>query len=210
LINECPHHAFPQELLNYFFYEGLTNECQSKVDIAAGGTIGNKTAEEMHRIYEKLSESTLQKGERQRSAQVFHRTMKKIEPIGSEAQQPWRNIREVAMEIRPGPCRICGSYQHNAETCDAVIGEYDSGNDICYLKDNDQQGQYTNALPIHQQLHLVEERETVTKTLEEMNAHIRTLVNLNTPLVKNLSRNFGELVRRMEIKEEQHQLQYTQ
>ena len=162
----------------------------------------------MRRIYERLSESILQKCERQRSAQIFHRTMNRMEPIGGEVQQPWRNIREVAMEIRPGPCRICGSYKHNAETCDAVIGEYDSVRNICFSKDNDQLGQYTDMLPIHQQLHLVEEKEAMTKTLEEMKAHIRTLVNLNTALVENLSRNFGDLVRRIEMKEEQHQLQY--
>ena len=65
---ECPHHSFSPKLLNVFFYQGLTYDCQSKVDTAAGGAIGDKTAEEMNGIYEKLSESTQQKCGHQRNA----------------------------------------------------------------------------------------------------------------------------------------------
>lgn len=44
LLVECPHHYYAQELLNQFFYDGLTLQGQVMVDGAAGGTIGNKTA----------------------------------------------------------------------------------------------------------------------------------------------------------------------
>ena len=81
---ECPHHSYSQELLNQFFYEGLTCDCQSKVDTAAGGAIGDKTAVEMHEIYEKLSESSKQKCERQRNTQGSHRTMERLEPTRRE------------------------------------------------------------------------------------------------------------------------------
>ena len=102
-------------------------DCQSKVDTAVGGAIGDKTVVVMHEIYEKLSESTQQKCERQRNAQGSHRTMERIESTRREVQQPWRNIREVAMEIRPGLCRICGSYEHSFETCYAVIKDLENG-----------------------------------------------------------------------------------
>lgn len=41
---ECPHHHYSNELLNQFFYDGLTVENQCMVDSAAGGTVGVKTA----------------------------------------------------------------------------------------------------------------------------------------------------------------------
>ena len=58
--------------------------------------------------------------------------MERLETPRQEVQQPWKGRREVAMETRPRPCRVCGSYGHSAETCDAVIKdlEYGSGNEM--------------------------------------------------------------------------------
>ena len=55
------------------------------------------------------------------------------------------------MEIRPGLCRVCGSYGHSAETCDAVIEDlsYGSGNEMCasYPGAYDQPRRDNNAFP---------------------------------------------------------------
>ncbi|KAL5789432.1 hypothetical protein ACOSQ2_004320 [Xanthoceras sorbifolium] len=39
LLNHCPHHRYPLELQNQFFYDRLTLNCQAIVDNAAGGAI---------------------------------------------------------------------------------------------------------------------------------------------------------------------------
>nr|GLL27278.1 uncharacterized protein LOC109169442 [Ipomoea trifida] len=46
LLIQCPHHGYPLELQNQTFYDGLTQASQSMVDNAAGGAMGEKTAEE--------------------------------------------------------------------------------------------------------------------------------------------------------------------
>jgi len=77
--------------------------------------------------------------------------MERLELPRREVQQPWKGRREVAMEIRPGPCKVCGSYEHSAETCDAVIEDlaYSSGNEMCtsYPGDFDQPRRDNNAFP---------------------------------------------------------------
>ena len=60
LLIECPHHYYAQELLNQFFYDGLTLTSQCMVDGAAGGTIGNKTADRLQ-ISMRCSELTRSK-----------------------------------------------------------------------------------------------------------------------------------------------------
>ncbi|KAL5859059.1 hypothetical protein ACOSQ4_000355 [Xanthoceras sorbifolium] len=54
LLNHCPHHRYPLELQNQFFYDGLTLNCQATVDNAAGGAIAEKTMEETFQLFEKL------------------------------------------------------------------------------------------------------------------------------------------------------------
>lgn len=61
---DCPHHHFPTELLNQFFYDGLTMQGQCMVDSAAGGTIGVKTAAETGELYEMLGANSQQKSVR--------------------------------------------------------------------------------------------------------------------------------------------------
>ncbi|KAL5739631.1 hypothetical protein ACOSQ2_028811 [Xanthoceras sorbifolium] len=61
LLNHCPHHRYPLELQNQFFYDGLTLNCQATVDNAAGGAIAEKTMEETFQLFEKLGANSQQK-----------------------------------------------------------------------------------------------------------------------------------------------------
>ncbi|XP_019177862.1 PREDICTED: uncharacterized protein LOC109173058 [Ipomoea nil] len=61
LLIQCPHHGYPLELQNQTFYDGLTQTSQSIVDNAAGGSMGEKTAEETLALYEMLGANSQQK-----------------------------------------------------------------------------------------------------------------------------------------------------
>ena len=61
---ECPHHHYPAELLNQFFYDGLTQQGQCLVDSVTGGTVGSKTAAEICELYEMLGANFQQKSTR--------------------------------------------------------------------------------------------------------------------------------------------------
>nr|GMD17519.1 uncharacterized protein LOC109169442 [Ipomoea batatas] len=61
LLIQCPHHGYPLELQNQTFYDGLTQTSQSMVDNAAGGAMGEKTAEETLALYEMLGANSQQK-----------------------------------------------------------------------------------------------------------------------------------------------------
>lgn len=64
LLLDCPHHYYAQELLNQFFYDGLSMSMQCLVDGAANGTINNKTATEVYDIYEMIGANSHQKSVR--------------------------------------------------------------------------------------------------------------------------------------------------
>ena len=191
----------------------MTWEYQNKVDTAAGGAIGGRTAVEMNGIYKKLSESTRQKCEHQINAQVFHGPLKRIRPMGGEAHQPWKNLREVAMEIRPGPCRWCSSYEHSVEMCPAGIKNFEKRlgrkENSSYSKDYHQSRNSYNdvfRLEQHQYREEGEHYEDVKRALIETSLQMKALIGKNDELARSL----GELIKKTEIKEEQHQLQYTQ
>ncbi|KAL5845193.1 hypothetical protein ACOSQ4_011151 [Xanthoceras sorbifolium] len=71
LLNHCPHHRYPLELQNQFFYDGLTLNCQATVDNAAGGAIAEKTMEETFQLFEKLGANSQQKSVRGRKPGVY-------------------------------------------------------------------------------------------------------------------------------------------
>ena len=68
LLIQCPHHHYPLELQNQFFYDGLTMGCQATVDNAAGGAMGEKTAQETYDLYEMLGANSQQKSTRGKQA----------------------------------------------------------------------------------------------------------------------------------------------
>ncbi|XP_052197380.1 uncharacterized protein LOC127804545 [Diospyros lotus] len=56
LLRKCPSHGFPLPAQNHFFYAGLTPHSRSAVDSTAGGSIRNKSAGELHDLFETMSE----------------------------------------------------------------------------------------------------------------------------------------------------------
>nr|GLL27316.1 uncharacterized protein LOC109169442 [Ipomoea trifida] len=67
VLIQCPHYGYPLELQNQTFYDGLTQTSQSMVDNAAGGAMGEKTAEETLTLYEMLGANSQQKSIRGRT-----------------------------------------------------------------------------------------------------------------------------------------------
>lgn len=58
LLSQCPHHQFMMALLSQFFYDGLTVNGQTLVDIVVWGCFGDKTTEEVNDIYGMLANSS--------------------------------------------------------------------------------------------------------------------------------------------------------
>ncbi|KAK5839294.1 hypothetical protein PVK06_008070 [Gossypium arboreum] len=55
LLRRCPHHGLPLWLQVQTFHNGLNPSTRQMIDIAAGGTINNKTPEEAYEFIEKMS-----------------------------------------------------------------------------------------------------------------------------------------------------------
>ena len=64
LLIQCPHHYYPLQLLNQFFYDGLTPQCQYIVDNVAGGAMEEKIAKEIVELYQMLGSNSQQKSAR--------------------------------------------------------------------------------------------------------------------------------------------------
>ena len=91
-LTQCPHHSFPLQLQNQFFYDGLTQQCQFIVDNAAGGAIGEKTASETYNLFEMLGANSQQKSSRVRKAGVHE-----IDSSNEVQQQLVQLTKQVAL-----------------------------------------------------------------------------------------------------------------
>lgn len=56
MLRKCPNHGFSLPAQNHYFYAELTPYSRSAVDYTAGGSIRNKSARELHDLYETMSE----------------------------------------------------------------------------------------------------------------------------------------------------------
>ncbi|XP_031260249.1 uncharacterized protein LOC116118405 [Pistacia vera] len=65
---QSPNHRYPLELLNQFFYDGLTQACQAMVDNAA---MGEKIVQETNELYEMLGANSQQKSVRGKSRGMY-------------------------------------------------------------------------------------------------------------------------------------------
>ena len=95
LLVECLYHSYSNELLNQFFYNGLTLTGQCMVDGAAGGTIGNKKASETRKLFEMLGANSQQKNVRsvkRGGAQAAHAATgleQQVAQLTKSVQQLW-------------------------------------------------------------------------------------------------------------------------
>jgi len=116
LLLECPHHYYAPELLNQFFYDGLTLNSQCIVDNAAGGTMGNKTSDEIHEIFEMLGANSQQKSirsGRRGNVNMIKASNDKDEEIARLEKEVQRlNMRESVKQ-----CQVCGEHGHTALNC---------------------------------------------------------------------------------------------
>ncbi|KAL5775006.1 hypothetical protein ACOSP7_012563 [Xanthoceras sorbifolium] len=89
LLNHCPHHRYPLELQNQFFYDGLTLNCQVTVDNAAGGAIAEKTMEE---TFQCSSRETCQEFEQEQvQALNDYPQRQRNDPYSNNYNPGWRN-----------------------------------------------------------------------------------------------------------------------
>ncbi|XP_057784814.1 uncharacterized protein LOC131002341 [Salvia miltiorrhiza] len=123
LQRQCPHHHLPPALLNLFFYDGLAQNFQYMVDNAAGGDIGNRTAEEVNNIFETMASNSQQKSARGgRRAAVNEAT-----PSYDVTRQLAELTRQVELlrvkdsksqqVMSVETCGICGESGHGANLC---------------------------------------------------------------------------------------------
>ncbi|KAI5335297.1 hypothetical protein L3X38_025430 [Prunus dulcis] len=71
LLLQCPHHGLPLYLQMKFFYDGLTQTCQSTVHNAAGGCLKKKNAQESYNIYEMLGSNAQHEDTRGKRVGVY-------------------------------------------------------------------------------------------------------------------------------------------
>ena len=124
LLIQCLHHHYPLQLLNQFFYDGLTQQCQYTVDNAAGGAMGEKTAEDTQELFEMLGANSQQKSVRGRRAGVHE-----VNTNQEMAMQIAELTKQVKLLAAGGSrnvpnqevCGICGIFGHGANVCSAVF-----------------------------------------------------------------------------------------
>nr|GLL37799.1 uncharacterized protein LOC109174785 [Ipomoea trifida] len=119
LLTQCPHHQFPLLLLTQFFYDGLTPNCQSLVDTAAGGYTGDKNSDELQAIFESLASNSRQKAVRGRRAAV-HEISTQSELTTQVAELTKQiNLLMTRDNSNREFCAYCNTYGHNSSVCNA-------------------------------------------------------------------------------------------
>jgi len=55
LFRLCPHRGLQKWMIIQNFYNGITQSVRSTIDVAAGGTLMNKTEDEAYNLIEKMT-----------------------------------------------------------------------------------------------------------------------------------------------------------
>ncbi|XP_031120199.1 uncharacterized protein LOC116023344 [Ipomoea triloba] len=118
LLIQCPHHGYPLELQNQTFYDGLTQTSQSMVDNAAGGAMGEKTAEETLALYEMLGANSQQKSVRGRTPGMYEVNSN----AGLEIQ-----VSELAKQVK-SMHYMMSMKQNNASMVDENVHNFEQAN----------------------------------------------------------------------------------
>ncbi|CAH9082985.1 unnamed protein product [Cuscuta europaea] len=71
LLTQCPHHSYSLALQNQTFYDGLTQGSQAIVDNAAGGAMGEKTAEQTSGLFGMLGANSQEKSVRGKTPGIY-------------------------------------------------------------------------------------------------------------------------------------------
>lgn len=116
-LTQCPHHSYPLQLQNQFFYDGLTQQCQFVVDNAAGGAMGEKTAEETFNLFEMLGANSQQKSSRVRRAGV-HEIDSNTE-IQIQLAQLTKQVALLSTQNTSNKeqCGLCNTLGHGTDAC---------------------------------------------------------------------------------------------
>src|SRR5262249_49329199 len=117
LLIQCPHHHYPLALQNQFFYDGLTQTCQTIVDNAAGGAMWEKSPEETYELYEMLGANSQQKSLRSQRAGVHE-----INSHNELVMQVADLTKQIQLLVNKGSpsqevCGFCGTIGHNVNSC---------------------------------------------------------------------------------------------
>nr|GLL44901.1 uncharacterized protein LOC109174785 [Ipomoea trifida] len=136
LLTQCPHHQFPLLLLTKFFYDGLTPNCQSLVDTAAGGYTGDKNSDELQAIFESLASNSRQKAVRGRRAAV-HEISTQSELTTQVAELTKQiNLLMTRDNSNREFCAYCNTYGHNSSVCMNAESSQPSYEEANYMGSN--------------------------------------------------------------------------
>nr|GMD97159.1 Integrase, catalytic core [Ipomoea batatas] len=136
LLTQCPHHQFPLLLLTQFFYDGLTPNCQSLVDTAAGGYTGDKNSDELQAIFESLASNSRQKAVRGRRAAV-HEISTQSELTTQVAELTKQiNLLMTRDNSNREFCAYCNTYGHNSSVCMNAESSQPSYEEANYMGSN--------------------------------------------------------------------------
>ncbi|XP_052198364.1 uncharacterized protein LOC127805652 [Diospyros lotus] len=128
LLRKCPSHSFPLPAQNQFFYVGLTPQSRSAVDSTTEGSIRNKSAGELHDLFETMSEQLVMWPDRSSHKRVtgVHEVdvntlmLAKIDAL-SKQMEAFKYSSSVNMVQGSHPiCGTCGA-NHLSSECPLVI-----------------------------------------------------------------------------------------
>ena len=117
---------YPLELLNQFFYDGLTQACQAVVDNAAGGAMGEKTAQETYELYEMLGANSQQKSVRGKARGMYE--VNSNTELAIQVTELAKQVKSMctlmmgqasSSSIANEACAVCGNHNHMTMHCPA-------------------------------------------------------------------------------------------
>ncbi|XP_031094188.1 uncharacterized protein LOC115998667 [Ipomoea triloba] len=135
LLIQCPHHGYPLELQNQTFYDGLTQTSQSMVDNAAGGAMGEKTAEETLALYEMLGANSQQKSVRGQTPGMYEVNSN----AGLEIQ-----VSELAKQVK-SMYSMMSMKQNNASMVDEDVHNFEQANAMNSFNQRPRNDPYSNS-----------------------------------------------------------------
>ncbi|XP_052197378.1 uncharacterized protein LOC127804544 [Diospyros lotus] len=141
LLRKCPNHGFSLPVQNHYFYAGLTPYSRSTVDSTAGGSIRNKSAGELHDLFETMSEQFVMWPDRSsnRRAVGVHEVdmntlmLAKIDALSKQMENlkysPSVNMVQGSLPV----CVTCGA-NHLSSECPLTVRDHSLTEQAAYAQ----------------------------------------------------------------------------
>ena len=152
-MKRCPHHGLPKWLVVQTFYQGISPQTRLSLDMAANGSLMNKTHQEVMELIEDMALNSFQWGSN--DTRIMRKNTSVIETddvtaIHAKIDALTRQLSKMqgsgmaSTQNHVSMCELCGGIGHVSQACEVGNPFSTSGNEIVNFVSNQGGNPFSN------------------------------------------------------------------